>query len=176
VLWVGTLHANKRPELLLELARRLPQHRFAMIGGPSPSLNPSAGGQPLFDAMREQAAKLPNLEFVGFLPLAQVEQWFDRACVLVNTSLYEGMPNVFLQAWARGVPTVATVDVGVPASRVTPTVEDMARELDALLTSPQAWDRASRACLEHFAHTHASSEVLARYGQLFDHVLAGPGA
>src|SRR4051812_8547043 len=32
VLWVGVLRAGKRPQLLLELARRLPQRRFAMVG------------------------------------------------------------------------------------------------------------------------------------------------
>ena len=108
VLWVGMLHENKRPELFLELAARLPQRRFVMIGGPR------EGSRAFFERIRARAEALPNLELTGFLPLAQVEPWFDRARVLVNTSTYEGMPNTFLQAWARGVPTVATVDVDAP--------------------------------------------------------------
>jgi glycosyltransferase involved in cell wall biosynthesis len=96
VLWVGRMHPGKRPELLLDLAERLPWRRFVMAGGAVD------GGQAYFEAIRARAAKLPNVEFTGFLPLAQVERWFDRARVVVNTSVYEGMPNVFLQAWARG--------------------------------------------------------------------------
>src|SRR6185436_5994155 len=90
VLWVGTIHDYKRPEWLLELARRLPQRRFVMIGGPS------VGGERFkpgyFEEIREKARALPNLHFTGFLPLAEVEPWFDKAHVLVSTSLFEGMP------------------------------------------------------------------------------------
>jgi glycosyltransferase involved in cell wall biosynthesis len=164
VLWVGTLHVNKRPEMLLELAQRLPQRRSVLVGGPA------AGGQAFFERIRSQAARLPNVEFTGFLPLAEVETWFDRARLLVNTSTYEGMPNVFLQAWARGVPTVATVDVGVPAHRIAAGVEELKNQLE-MLDSPSAYAEASRACRAHYEATHSGAQVLGRYAQLFSELM-----
>jgi glycosyltransferase involved in cell wall biosynthesis len=157
VLWVGTLHVNKRPELLLELARRLPARRFVMIGGPG-------ADKGFFEAMRLRAAELPNLEFKGFLPLAEVEHWFDRARVLVNTSLYEGMPNTFLQAWARGVPTVATVDVGAPIHQVAVSMEALVGEVERAFANPAL----GAACREYFERTHSSAGVLAQYTALFE--------
>jgi glycosyltransferase involved in cell wall biosynthesis len=157
VLWVGTLHQGKRPELLLELARRLPHRRFVLVGGPS------AGAPDLYERVRAQAATMPNVEMTGFLPLAQVEPLFDRARVFVNTSLYEGMPNTFLQAWARGLPTVATVDVEAPVHRVAPDVEGLAVEVEA------AFDNSGQgeACREYYERNHAPAHVLARYEEVF---------
>ena len=31
----------------------------------------------------------------------------DRAVAMVNTGDFEGMPNIFLEGWARGVPALA---------------------------------------------------------------------
>ncbi len=156
VLWVGTLHQNKRPELLLELAQRLPERRFVMIGGPGP--DPA-----FFEAMRRRAAALPNVEFKGFLPLAEVERWFDRARVLVNTSTYEGMPNTFLQAWARGVPTAALVDVGAPVHRVAADVEALSSLVEDSFVDPQL----GSACREYFERAHSKAGVLEQYQRLF---------
>jgi glycosyltransferase involved in cell wall biosynthesis len=166
VLWVATLRATKRPELFLELARRLPDWRFTMVGGPAPE-DPA-----LFERIAAQAKCVPNLEFTGFLPLAETEKWFDRARVLVNTSVYEGMPNTFLQAWARGVPTVATVDVGTVASRKVDDLQGLARELEGLLSDARAWREASLRCREHFARTHSAREVLARYVRVLEQLMA----
>ena len=166
VLWVSTVRAGKRPELLLELAARLPHRRFVMVGGPD------EGEGALYERVRRQAAGLANVQLTGFLPLAQVEPWFDRARVLVNTSTYEGMPNTFLQAWARGVPTLATVDVGVPVHGVFRSAEEGARALEGLLDSPARWERASRRCRRHFERSHSSAEVLARYARLFERLAA----
>ena len=95
VLWVGTVHQYKRPELLLELARRLPHRRFVMVGGPGCD---EVQRQSYYEGVRAAAAALPNVEFTGFLPLERVEPYFDRARVHVNSSDHEGVPNTFLQA------------------------------------------------------------------------------
>jgi len=158
VLWVGTIHENKRPELLFELAARLPRRRFVAIGGPR------AGAAAYFERVRAQAARLPNLEFKGFLPLAEVEGWFDGAAALINTSVYEGMPNTFLQAWARGVPTVATVDVGAPVHRVARDVDALVRELESAMDDALLRER----CREYFERTHSPAAALERYARLFD--------
>jgi glycosyltransferase involved in cell wall biosynthesis len=170
VLWVGTVHGYKRPELFLDIAERLPEQRFVMVGGPS------VGGERLkpgyFEEIRARAAKMPNVEFTGFLPLAQVEPWFDRARVLVNTSVYEGMPNVFLQAWARGVPTVATVDVGAPVNAVFTDAQQGAAKISALFSDPDLWNQASVDSLAYFQRNHSSTEVLARYSRLIEELVS----
>jgi glycosyltransferase involved in cell wall biosynthesis len=166
VLWVGTIHGYKRPHMLLDIAERLPHRRFVLIGGPS------VGGERLkpgyFEEVRSRAARLANVEFTGFLPLAEVERWFDRARLLVLTSVYEGMPNVFLQAWARGVPTVATVDVGAAVNTVFSDAAQGAARIEALLSDSALWTQASHDCLTYFERNHSASEVLARYARLFD--------
>ena len=165
VLWVGTIQPHKRPERLLELARRLPRRRFVMIGGPMPA-HPE-----FYDSIRRQAAGLANLEFKGFLPLAEVEPWFDRARVHVLTSRFEGMPNVFLQAWARGVPTVASIDVGarLDGEAVYPHFEDLdgfASHIDNLFRNEDNWAKASTRCREYFERNHSAAEVRSRYSSL----------
>jgi glycosyltransferase involved in cell wall biosynthesis len=166
VLWVGTIRAGKRPELFLQLAARLPQRRFVMVGGPDRS------EAAFFERLRSQAAGLANVEFTGFLPFAQAERRFDDARVFVNTSEYEGMPNTFLQAWSRGIPTVATVDVGTPVHRVFRGVDEGAQVIESLFQSRVAWESASRGCREHFERMHSSAGVLAQYERLLDELVA----
>ncbi|HVL37071.1 MAG TPA: glycosyltransferase family 4 protein [Burkholderiales bacterium] len=161
VLWVGRVIPGKRAELFLELARRLPARRFALVGG--------AGDDAAYaERIRREAAALPNVECTGFLPLAATEAWFDRARVLVNTSFYEGMPNTFLQAWARGVPTVATVDVGAPVQQVFAEPAAGAALIERLYTDAAAFAQASRACRAYFEQMHSADAVLAHYARLFE--------
>lgn len=175
VLWVGTIHDYKQPEIFLDIAARLPQRRFVMVGGSA------APGERLrhgyYEKIQAAAARLPNVEFTGFLPLAEVERRFDRAAVLVNTSVYEGMPNTFMQAWARGVPTVATVDVGArlddaPFYCVFSRTEEAVEEIERLFADPGYRSRASAACRQYFERSHSSDEVLARYERLLGELAA----
>jgi glycosyltransferase involved in cell wall biosynthesis len=120
------------------------------------------------------------VEFTGFLPLSRVEGYFDRARVLVNTSVFEGMPNTFLQAWARGVPTVAFVDTGAtlggtPLYKVATSLEQAEAEIERLFTDEPYWAGASLRAREYFERTHSCAGVLARYAQLFDELMHEPG-
>ncbi len=170
ILWVGTVHTYKQPEIFLEIAARLPHRRFVMIGGSA------APGERLrrgyYEQIRDAAAKLPNVEFKGFLGLDEVEGWFDRGRVLVNTSVYEGMPNTFLQAWARGIPTVATVDVGARLDgkeiyKKIQNPDEGAAEIERLFGDQLHWARSSARCREYFDRSHSGTEVLSRYEKLF---------
>lgn len=169
VLWVGRMERGKRPELALEVARRLPHRRFVLVGGEAHGEDADAG---YYAEVCARGRALGNVEVTGFLPLAKVERRFDGARVLLNTSVYEGMPNTFLQAWARGVPTVATVDVGAPVYPVVRDAEEAAREIERLFAEPAQWQRLSLACRDHFARHHSAAAALAHYLRLLDELLA----
>ncbi len=100
VLWVGSLDPDqKRPELALELAERLPEVPFRMVGW----TEDESYREPLVD----RASTLPNLTFEGFVPPDEIDRYYRDAVALLNTSAYEGFPNTFLEAWRFGVPVVS---------------------------------------------------------------------
>lgn len=103
VLWCSMMRQIKRPELFIEVAKRLPHLTFRMVGGALPSED----GQRQFQKAKEMSALVPNLIFEGFQPYDAADALFNRACVFVNTAVDEGFPNTYLQAWARKIPTVA---------------------------------------------------------------------
>jgi glycosyltransferase involved in cell wall biosynthesis len=103
-LWIGRLVWYKRPLAFIELARRLPEARFAMVGVPVPY---AAGGGELIEQIEMAAEAVPNLELVAPRPRRELLELFGRAVAVVNTADFEGMPNVFLEGWARGVPALA---------------------------------------------------------------------
>ncbi len=173
VLWTATVRPSKRPEILLEIARRLPQHRFVMIGGPDPGRR----AEEYMRSVAEAAAAVPNLEVRGFVPFAVAERAFDGARVVLNTSLYEGFPNTFLQAWSRGIPTLAFIDTGSrrggePVYDVAADVEDAARRLGRLMGDERHWEAASRRVAAHFGDSHSIEAVLDRYERVLS-VAAG---
>jgi glycosyltransferase involved in cell wall biosynthesis len=104
VLWAARFLGRKRPEWVVEVARRLPHIRFVMAGGPD------RGCEVLFDSVRECAGRLPNLEVLGFVPFKEIDQYYARAWAFLSTSTVEGFPNTFLQAWNHKTPVVSTFD------------------------------------------------------------------
>ncbi len=111
ILWVGNFWSVKRPSMYLELASRLPQYKFVMVGGPH------AGEEHVYEETRTRALEVKNLEFVGPVPFSEVGSYFDGAVLFVNTSEIEGFPNTYLQAWCRGIPVVGTYDADSLISR-----------------------------------------------------------
>jgi glycosyltransferase involved in cell wall biosynthesis len=89
-LWVSRCVPMKRPELFLDLAAALPDRSFQMI---CPAQDPV-----LFGKVVARAAALPNMRFIESVPYSQVQHFYDRARVFVNTSEWEGWPNSFIQA------------------------------------------------------------------------------
>jgi glycosyltransferase involved in cell wall biosynthesis len=102
IVWLANLKRVKQPELFVQLARRLEPlgARFVMIG----DLQASEGWQ---RSVLAAIAAAGNIDYVGKLSQDQVNARLARAHVLVNTSVYEGFSNTFIQAWMREVPVVS---------------------------------------------------------------------
>lgn len=167
VLWVNNLRQFKRPDLLLELAKRLPQLSFHMIGGPQP------GFAELYEVISAQAQTIPNLTFHGRVPYHDMDKWYARAKVFVNTSDTEGFPNSYLQSWVRGTPAVAFFDpdgviaresLGVAARDMA----HMANAVEKLVEDTQRWHVTSARCLEYMAQVYGEDRIMSPYIKIFE--------
>jgi glycosyltransferase involved in cell wall biosynthesis len=100
VLWVGSISYQKRPDLFVKLAKSIPNAYFEMVGGKTRDWQ-------LYEKIKREEKTLPNFRFRGFIPYHEVDEYFRRASIFVNTSSIEGFPNTFLQAWANYTPVVS---------------------------------------------------------------------
>jgi len=102
-LWVGRLVDYKRPLRYVELAAALPESHFRMV-----CVHKTGGGsQELWEELAARAERLPNLELLQSRPRRELMSLVERAVAIVSTSEHEGMPNVFLEGWGRGIPAVS---------------------------------------------------------------------
>jgi Glycosyl transferases group 1 len=82
----------------------VPEAKFWMVGVPVPF---TEGGSELWAELERRAAAVPNLELLSPRPRPALMDLVKRAVAVVNTADFEGMPNTFLEGWARGVPALA---------------------------------------------------------------------
>jgi len=112
ILWVGRCERIKQPEMFVSLAQVFPQESFVMV------CPPAASGAAYFESVRNQALRQRNLTFVEHVPFREIAAYFQAAALFVNTSIQEGFPNTFVQAWMHGAPVVSlSVDPGSVMAR-----------------------------------------------------------
>jgi glycosyltransferase involved in cell wall biosynthesis len=106
VLFVGRFQTQKNLPVLIE--------QFAALVGCLPTMEISLdliGDGPLRGEMEARIAALGLTERVtlhGWLGRAELLTAYQRADCVVNPSLYEGMPNVVLEAMACSLPVIAS--------------------------------------------------------------------
>jgi len=157
VLWVNNFRPLKRPELVAKLAIALPTARLAVIGGPCP------GAERYYDQVADTLRSLPNVDVCGAVPYREVNNYFSRAKLFINTSEVEGFPNSFLQAWIRGLPVVSFFDPDSLIERenlgtVPETVDEMARTIKDLLGFPERL-ASKAACARAYAEQHFTPDA-----------------
>jgi len=103
VLWIGRYDRfHKRPMLCLDIARKCPSIHFKMvINASDPSVQQEI-----------QRDKPENVSIIDYVPFDQMMQTMSEADIFLSTGdgLYEGFPNVLLQAAAAGCPIVSLED------------------------------------------------------------------
>ncbi len=96
-LWLGKSDHIKQPDILLAVARLVPEAHFIMI------MNRS--NNDVYDHI--QQAKPVNVEILEYVPFREIDLYFAKARALINTSKFEGFPNTFLQAGKHFCPVLS---------------------------------------------------------------------
>lgn len=102
VLWLANFKRLKQPEIFIDLAihlKHLKSVKFIMIGRPANNL---------WQRNIENRLKMmSNIDYIGGVTQEVANEYLANSHILVNTSLYEGFSNTFIQAWLRKVPVVS---------------------------------------------------------------------
>jgi glycosyltransferase involved in cell wall biosynthesis len=176
-LWVNRLAAYKQPMRYIELARALPDARFRMVGIVNNETRPE-----LVAEVNEAARAVPNLELLEPRPRPELLQILEQSIAVVSTSRFEGMPNVFLESWARGIPVltldfdpdrlVASEGLGIAAAG------DFDRFVDAagsLWSDPELRADLGENARAYVRRVHEPEAVAGRWADLLRRLLGRAG-
>ena len=163
ILWVGKSdHRVKQPELFLDLAERYPQYQYLMV------LNLAISDT--HERCLARARQLPNVKIIEYMEYNEIESVFAHAKLLVNTSIFEGFPNAFLQAAKYGAPIVSLqVDPGEMLTKYHCGVEcsgnfdNLGVKMDQLMQDPSTYSCLSVNCREYICRMHSKDLIIGQY-------------
>ena len=100
ILWVSRAIKWKRAEIFLKLAQKMPNKDFIIICN-------QANNNIYWNTISDNAFKIHNLKFLDFIPFHKIDRYFLEAKIFINTSVYEGFPNTFIQAFMNKTPVIS---------------------------------------------------------------------
>lgn len=175
ILYLGTLEPRKNLEVLIE--------GYAMWRA-RPDADPAvklvlAGAkgwfyEQIFDRVRRLGLE-EEVSFSGYIPDADLPNWYRAALCFVYPSLFEGFGMPVAEAMACGTPVLVSRagsllevvgDAGVVFE--TEQADDLADKLGTLLADSQVRAKVGKCCLERsarFTWSRAAVETLAIYKQ-----------
>lgn len=102
VLFAGRLAPEKNLETVVEAALQLPQLHFMI-----------AGDGPMRKRIEEAASRLSNLQFLGWMPRAELLELLDTVDLLVLPSHMESLGSIALEGLARGRNVLISANCGI---------------------------------------------------------------
>lgn len=166
-VWIGNVHEGRRSKglaALADLARRLPEVRFTVVG-----ILEGGSHREIIEELRG----LANVRLAGELTHAQTQREIAAHRLVINTSPSEGFSNVMLEGWSLGKPSVTlAVDPSGLLSRDHQGVcaggdlESMAAAVVALLADHEVREAMGERGREYVRRTHDPERVCSAFAEL----------
>ncbi len=172
-LFVGRLSPEKGIDTLLAAWERLGRKVPLKI----------VGDGPLALQVDKAAQQVPGVEWLGRLPKTQVLALMKNAQILLFPSLwYEGFPMVIAEAFAVGLPVVAS-ELGSMSSLITPghtglhfhpgNPEDLATKVEWVLTHPAELNQMRREARAEFEAKYTAEQNYQMLMAIYERVVDG---
>jgi glycosyltransferase involved in cell wall biosynthesis len=101
VLWVSRIEPWKRPEICIEAAMKNPDINFTMIAPVDNQCKDYAV------KIYKMACNIKNITIIDFVSFRDIDNYFRKAKLFLNTSEEEGFPNTFIQACKNKTPIIS---------------------------------------------------------------------
>jgi len=171
LLAMGRMHENKAFDILLQALARVP-NAYLWLAGDGPLKKD-------LEAMAEKLAVKSRVRFLGWRE--DTAALFAACDLFICPSRHEPLGNVVVEAWAQGVPVIATDSLG-PGTLIkhmengilTP-VDDaptMARAIKHVLADEGLSDHIARAGRAAYEKNFTESAVIEKYMDFFKRITA----
>lgn len=174
VLWAGRGAAIKRPWIMIETARCLPNIKFLMLMPKEVHFE----GQLFWRCVVQEAEHIPNLTIVPGVPYFEMAGHYRDAAIFANTSAIEGVPSVFLQSAAQGTPIVSLdVDVDGELARghfgrhAGGDIDEFREAIAGYMNDPEMVHAHGEAAFDYARSQHSPEAVQSAFSQFIRDVL-----
>ena len=170
ILWISRLVDWKRPELFLKIAEELKDTKahFILIGN--------------YYYKKKQimafADKYKNFTFIPGVPIGEDNKYYEKASLFINTSIYEGYPNSFIQAWMRETPVMSLdVDPDCDICRyglgyhAKGDINAMVHKIKELIENPSKLKKMGKTCREYAINNHNIEKTAEQHFKLYNWIL-----
>lgn len=168
-LWVGNIdEAVKRPHLFLDVAARIPDVDFIMIG-------PADTDPEYHKRIEQRSTRLDNVKYLGPVDPSEIHSYFKRAKALINTSPKEGFPNTFLEAWRYATPVLGLdvapsrfVDFPNQSGYMDGDIDRLVESVDRLSTDDTYWSGLSEPAKQYFEDNFTIDQIAMEYKRIIE--------
>jgi glycosyltransferase involved in cell wall biosynthesis len=169
-LWVGRSEQLKQPEKFIKIAMARPDEKFIMICPPANARSVDR------ESLKSKAALCQNLTLIDSVPFSEIDSYFRNAKAFVNTSVYEGFPNTFVQSVKEGVPVfslgvnpddfITTYKCGFCANN---NEEDLLNHLNFAYSDDRTLEQMSVNAYAYAKVNHDITKAIALYKKIISH-------
>ena len=171
ILFIGRLLPVKRPWVYFEIAKRLPDYEFLVVG--------EMDNREHLKQIVEEAKAIPNLKMLGKRTGRDLYEVLNRSWLLVNTSIHEGMPQSILETLAFGVPVVSSLDyagtidifgvsVGLTQGDGLQEVDSFCRTINDLIQDDARRERLGQAGRQFVEDNYSDEAFLGQFLAIMD--------
>ncbi|MGC8622157.1 MAG: glycosyltransferase family 4 protein [Caldisphaera sp.] len=170
-VWIARWDPQKRPDMMLHIASKLPKYEFYMIGS---ATNNAKNYISIEKRLTSEFSAYPNIHILGFIDEEMKKKYIGEAWGLINTSIREGLPITFLEALAEGTPIVSYVDPDNYTSKfgvkVDYTIESFKQGIEKTV-SERLYEKIGNIEREYAIKEHGLTVIMNKQINLYEEML-----